>query len=254
MLQYCMKSHQSLSELIHFFSSFNLKSSNDMLPLFTEEDPPYLGANALLLMCMCFMAFFAHYNAPRYYIELKRNTVHRFSQVTNVSFAASALFYFLIGSLGYFTFGSNTNGFILNNYSQTDDLASACRFAIAIALTFTYPLPFIGVRDGILDLFSVGIGWQTAININALTIAMLSIFTALAYKFTDLGLVSAVGGAAFGTAVTFVFPSIMFFSAVSSLPPTEVSFWLQCESLLVLLLMLFGIVMGAIGVIEVLRN
>lgn len=244
--------HKEVTPITQHLS--NLKSSNDVMPLFTEEKPPHLGVNALLLMCMCFMAFFCHYNAPRYYIELKRNTVHRFSQVTNVSFAASALFYFLIGSLGYFTFGSNTDGFILNNYSQTDDLASACRFAIAIALTFTYPLPFIGVRDGILDLFSAGIEWQTAININALTVTMLSIFTALAYKFTDLGLVNAVGGAAFGTAVTFVFPSIMFLSAVSSLPPTEVSFQLRCESLLVLLLMLLGIVMGVIGVIEVSRN
>ena len=47
----------------------------------------------------------------------------------------------MIGALGYFTFGANTDGFILNNYSQKDDLASACRFAIAIALIFTYPLP-----------------------------------------------------------------------------------------------------------------
>jgi amino acid permease len=192
------------------------------------------------------MAFFCHYNAPRYYIELKQNTIPRFAQVTNTSFAASALIYFLIGALGYYTFGANTDGFILNNYSQTDDLASACRFAIAIALTFTYPLPFIGTRDGILDLFSVSDEWQNSTNLNILTVGMLTIFTGLAYKFTDLGLVNAVGGAAFGTAVVFLFPSIMFYSAVSSLPDYEVTYRLKCESIIVLCLMFVGIVMGAI--------
>lgn len=200
------------------------------------------------------MAFFCHYNAPRYYIELKQNTIPRFSQVTNTSFAASALIYFLIGALGYYTFGANTDGFILNNYSQTDDLASACRFAIAIALTFTYPLPFIGTRDGILDLFSVSDEWQNSTNLNILTVGMLTIFTGLAYKFTDLGLVNAVGGAAFGTAVVFLFPSIMFHSAVSSLPDYEVTYRLKCESIIVLFLMFVGIIMGTIGVIEVLAG
>lgn len=223
-------------------------------PLFSEEEPPELGASALLLMCMCFMAFFCHYNAPRYYVELKRNTIPRFSQVTNTSFAVSALIYFLVGALGYFTFGANTDGFILNNYSQNDDLASACRFAIAIALTFTYPLPFIGTRDGILDLFSVSEEWQNSTNLNVLTVGMLSVFTALAYKLTDLGLVNAVGGAAFGTAVVFLFPSIMFYSAISRLPDYEVSFWLRCESIMVLFLMVIGIIMGTIGVLEVLAN
>jgi amino acid permease len=199
------------------------------------------------------MAFFCHYNAPRYYIELKRNTIPRFSQVSNVSFAMSAAIYFLIGGLGYYTFGSNTTGFILNNYSQTDDLATACRFAIAVALTFTYPLPFIGTRDGILDLFSVGSEWQNSTNLNCLTVAMLAVFTALARKFTDLGLVNAIGGAAFGTAVVFLFPSIMFYCAVKNLPG-DVTFWTRCESILVLMLMTIGIIIGTVGVIEVLSH
>ncbi|KAL7515792.1 hypothetical protein ACHAWX_000869 [Stephanocyclus meneghinianus] len=234
-------------------SGKHLGSSIKATPLFVEGAPPPLGANALLLMCMCFMAFFCHYNAPRYYIELKTNTIPRFSQVTNVSFGISALIYFLIGALGYFTFGANTDGFILNNYSQTDDLASACRFAIAIALIFTYPLPFIGTRDGILDLFSIGAEWQTSTNLNALTVGMLSMFTLMAYKFTDLGLVNAVGGAAFGTAVVFVFPSIMFYSAVNQLQG-DASYWIKCESVLVMVLMCVGIVMGAIGVMVVVTD
>ena len=74
-----------------------------------------------------------------------------------------------------------------------------------------------------------------------------------AYKFTDLGLVNAVGGAAFGTAVVFLFPSIMFYSAVAQLKE-EASFRLRCESMLVLLLMLVGIVLGVVGVMVVVTS
>lgn len=168
-----------LTQMKSNFRSIYPQSSIEWKPEFVDVPPPPLGANSLLLICMCFMAYFCHYNAPRYYIELQRNTIPRFTKVTNVSFGISACVYFIVGVIGYYTFGASTDGFVLNNYSQNDDLASACRFAIAVALSFTYPLPFIGTRDGILDLFSVSQEWQNSTNLNFLTVAMLSGFTAL---------------------------------------------------------------------------
>ena len=81
-----------------------------------ESDKPIIPAvsDIFLLLCMCFQAFFCHYNAPRYYMELKRNTIERFSFVSNVAFGISAVIYFVIGGLGYYTFGSSVDGFILN--------------------------------------------------------------------------------------------------------------------------------------------
>jgi len=140
----------------------------------------------------------------------------------------------------------------LQNYSTNDDLASICRFAIAVSLAFTYPLPFIGTRDGILDLFSVSDEMQTSTNLNILSLVVLSVITSLASNFKDLGLVNAVGGGALGTAVVFVFPSIMFVYAVTSLK--EVSFWLKFESFMCLMLMAVGITMGIIGVTTVVTD
>lgn len=121
-----------------------------------------------------------------------------------------------------------------------------------MALAFTYPLPFIGTRDGILDLFSIDEALQTSTNLNILSILILSVFTALGCHFTDLGLVNAVGGAALGTAVVFIFPSLMFYAAVKN--QKHASFWLRCESYFCLLLMLIGIAMGVVGVIEVVKK
>ena len=47
-------------------------------------------------------------------MELKRNTIERFSCVSNVAFGTSAVIYFVIGALGYYTFGINSDGLILN--------------------------------------------------------------------------------------------------------------------------------------------
>lgn len=119
-----------------------------------------------------------------------------------------------------------------------------------MSLAFTYPLLFIGARDGILDLFSVDEEYQTSTNLNLLSIAVLSVFTALASQLNDLGLVNAVGGASLGTAVVFIFPSVMFYFAVRR-NGKEATFSLQCESIFCLTLMIAGIAIAVIGVKEV---
>ncbi|KAL7541626.1 hypothetical protein ACHAXR_012188 [Thalassiosira sp. AJA248-18] len=225
----------------------------ELQPLFYSDEPVIPAVTDIfLLVCMCFQAFFCHYNAPRYYMELERKSIERLMCVSHVAFGVSAVTYFVIGALGYYTFGQHSAGLILNNYSANDGLALICRFAIAVSLAFTYPLPFIGTRDGILDLFSVNNEMQTSTNLNILSIVILSVITALACRFTDLGLVNAVGGGALGTAVVFVFPSIMFYSAVKK--EKEASFWLKCESIMCLLLMIAGIAIGVIGVIVVVTD
>lgn len=198
----------------------------EMRPLF-ETDEPVMPAmsDLFLLLCMCFQAFFSHYNAARFYQELERNTIERYSCVTKVAFGVAGALYFVMGAFGYYTFGANSDGNILNvsksethlralafdvlthstqNYSADDDLISICRFLFVVALAFTYPLPFIGARDGVLDLFSVNEERQTSRNLDLLSVVLLSVVTALAWHFPDLGLVNAVGGGALGTGVVFV--------------------------------------------------
>jgi len=222
--------------------------SEDMKPSFGAVGAAgALSADVFILVCMTFQAYFAHYNAPRYYVELKRNTITRFGGVVASSFGISALLYVLLAVFGFLTFGENSDGFILNNYSTSDDLATICRVCIAVALVFTYPLPFIGMRDGILDLLEVPIQKQTSQNLNVLTVVILTVITLLAMNFTDLGIVNAVGGALFGTAVVFIFPALMFRDAMHGLGFHATTKQLQ-ESRFSVWLMWFGITIGALGV------
>ena len=76
-------------------------------------------------------------------------------------------------------------------------------------LVCSYPLCFIGARDGLLDLFKTPQAKRTDALFNKITVGMIAAITAMAAKLTDLGLVAGVGGATFGTALVFVYPTIM---------------------------------------------
>ena len=66
----------------------------------------------------------------------------------------------------------------------------------------------MSARDGLLDLFKVSSEKRTTGAINKLTVGLMGIVTVLAAKLTDIGLVASVGGATFGTALVFVYPTI----------------------------------------------
>ncbi len=60
----------------------------------------------------------AHFNAPKFYTELKNNTVKRYNILVSSSFAISIAIFTAIACAGFLTFGSASSGLILNNYAN----------------------------------------------------------------------------------------------------------------------------------------
>lgn len=112
----------------------------------------FTSLKSLTLVSILSTGYVAHYNAPKYYYELKDHTTGRFNVVVTVGFWCAAATYTLSSSLGFLTFGQNSLGFILDNYSYRDPLATAARFGVAVSVIFAYPLLFHGGRDGLLAL------------------------------------------------------------------------------------------------------
>jgi len=198
-----------------------------------------LSPQSLILTSMLANAYIAHFNAPKFLAELKNNTMGRFSQVIGWSFGSSIALYCIITALGFLTFGAACDGLILNNYSTQDILMSFARVAVALSVTGSYPLLFDGTRDGLLDLFKVPKEKRTNSLFNKLTIGVLAGTTLVASKLTDLGLVASVGGATFGTALVFIYPTIMFLKSQKGESTKESTF---AKFIAVL-----GVIMGAIG-------
>lgn len=134
--------------------------------------------------------------------------------------------------------GGASNGLILNNYSTKDTLMSLSRIAIAISITCSYPLIFVGARDGILDLFRIKSRDDKLLN--QITFGLLGVITLVASQLTDLGLVASVGGATFGTALVFIYPTVMFLKQQKQRTK---------ETIPAATIGVLGVIMGAIGTV-----
>jgi amino acid permease len=112
---------------------------------------------------------------------------------------------------------------------------------------FTYPIVFVGFRDGVLDVLELPHRMQTANNLNVLTVVLLTVITVVAAMCRDLGFINAVGGGTLATAIVFVFPTLMFRKVIQDkrepITPGE-----EREVQIALGLMVVGVTMGLIGV------
>lgn len=201
---------------------------------------------ALVLICMLSTAFVSHYNAPRFYVELKNPTLQRYNTVVGWSFVCCAALFSVFASAGFLTFGASCSGYILKNYAVNDILAAICRVAMSMSVIFTYPVLFVGFRDGLIDMIGLAHEDQTAGALNLISVVALAAVTTLAALWRDLTLIVSIGGATLSTVIIFVFPAIMFRSAVLSMGnqatkslklEVRVSFWI----------MGLGILMGVLG-------
>eukprot|EP00546_Thalassionema_frauenfeldii_P011963 CAMPEP_0178913122 /NCGR_PEP_ID=MMETSP0786-20121207/10661_1 /TAXON_ID=186022 /ORGANISM="Thalassionema frauenfeldii, Strain CCMP 1798" /LENGTH=469 /DNA_ID=CAMNT_0020585817 /DNA_START=182 /DNA_END=1591 /DNA_ORIENTATION=- len=202
-----------------------------------------LHPSAFILICMLSTAYMAHFNAAKFFTELKDNTIKRFNTVVSTSFGISVAIFAAITSLGFLTFGGNSSGLILNNYSAQDSLMSLSRIAVAISLIFSYPLAFQGARDGALELF--GIKDRSNKTLNTVTVALLALVTGLAYSLRDVSLVLAFSGAILGNALIYVFPALMLRGSVKKMKDASAA--LKREAKFAMGVAGLGIGFGAVG-------
>mmetsp|Transcript_5153 Transcript_5153/g.9121 ORF Transcript_5153/g.9121 Transcript_5153/m.9121 type:complete len:546 (-) Transcript_5153:44-1681(-) len=206
--------------------------------------------NALILVCMLSTAYMAHFNAPKFYLELRNNTIQRFNAVVGWGFGISILLTGFITMIGFLTFGKACDGLVLNNYAGTDIWMGLSRIAVAVSLVFSYPLAFTGCRDGFLDLANVPVENRSSGMLNFVTIGLLGVLTTLACSLTDVSFVLAFGGATLGNLLTYVYPALMYKAVVAQKN-------LKGEQLGVTVAMgscVLGIIMGIIGAFMAIRS
>jgi len=165
-------------------------------------------------------AFLAHYNAPKMYKELAppedgSSKVPTFNLVVAGAFGLAALLCGSIMAAGFLTFGGASQGLILNNYATADGLAFVARIGIGLSIIFSYPLNFVGLREGVLSLVNASDkAGRTDVHIISTVLLMVAV-NGLALFVKNLGLVVSLGGAILGSALVYIFPALM--SVVHSL-------------------------------------
>ena len=96
-----------------------------------------LSPSSLVLVAMLSTAYVVHFNAPKFYNELKNNTIPRFNTMVTASFGISIFLTVVVAVAGFLTFGQSSSGLILNNYSNKDMLMSLSRIAVAMSIVFS---------------------------------------------------------------------------------------------------------------------
>jgi len=216
------------------------------------------SSNAFVLISMLSTAYMAHYNAPKFYESLR--DAPKFRTLVQWGFGGSILLMALVTAAGYLTFGAASQGLILNNYNTHDKLMTASRFAVTLSLIFSYPLAFVGVRDGVLEFAKVPPEKRTDTLLNTLTVILLALVTALALLVSDLRLVMAFGGATWGNALTYVLPSYMMHKycqklrAKSSSKKSAVDELVLKEWPWAMVNGLLGLAMGCIGTVSAIQS
>jgi len=227
---------------------------------FTEAPPDKgshlftFGISSLLLVNGLAVAFLCHYNGCKYYREYKEHTPGKFGNKVSIAFGAVSVIFALAMTLGYATFGSLSDGVILNNYSTNDIFANFARLGMGAANVCSFPLMFSGLREQALALIveaspamkgTCDLVWFQ----NVFSACMLMVITVVAILVTDASLVVGLVGSICGSATIYVIPCILFDRASTLFTPSKYS---KAEQFLVRLIGCVGVFLMVAGAVATL--
>lgn len=207
------------------------------------------GHVVFVLISMISTAFSAHYNAPKFWIDLKNKTPTRYNAVVATAFSFAVVIYMTVMWTGFLTFGGHSTGFILNNYSSRDQFATLARLAVGLAILFGYPLTFSALREGAFDLLRLPVtGDARTQAVVPVTVTLLSVITALALVLKNLGIVVALSGALIGATLIYFVPAVMNICNIRSKSAASASRRQQVELVANYGMALSGLAIAVIGV------
>eukprot|EP01041_Mallomonas_annulata_P004741 gene4741-9415_t len=161
------------------------------------------------LLSYCFVT---HYNAPRFYNELKHKNSERFLTLSSISFSIAGLIYITTMLLGLTLFGIHSKPFILNNFVSSDPLALIARSAFGASVLASFPLIFLSMRNWLMSVTSKKFHFISGRR--PITAFLLTLICGLAVRFKDVSVVGSLSGAIFGSTMMFIFPPIMYIRAL----------------------------------------
>mmetsp|Transcript_75605 Transcript_75605/g.204134 ORF Transcript_75605/g.204134 Transcript_75605/m.204134 type:complete len:432 (-) Transcript_75605:186-1481(-) len=213
-----------------------------------------LSVTTMVLLASLSTAFIAHYNAPKFYSQMRKRSPSRFNAVVTVAFSVAFGIYVWVMAVGYLTFGTGCEGLILNNYSEEDPWAMGARVAIGFAVLFGFPLSFTALRDSTMATF--GLNPEQRRWFYGTTSVLIVLITVLGCELDDLGLVNSLGGAVFGALITLVFPATLFYCSARKeareVKSGEKRRWFASERPFMLVLLALGVFLLLFGSVIVL--
>jgi amino acid permease len=165
-------------------------------------------------------------------------------KVTMGGFSTATIINCWIMAFGFLTFGSNSQGVILNNYSTLDTCATFCRFLTTVSVIGGYPFLISACRSEFLELMRNG---TTSERETEITFVMLLSLTLASMVISNAGFVIGLVGAVLGSAIVYIFPSLLYLTHTAKLVDTKNDTRIRVERMFCRLLIAFGVVSALLG-------
>eukprot|EP00873_Tetraselmis_striata_P003597 jgi/Tetstr1/423861/TSEL_014485.t1 len=169
------------------------------------------GMSALTTMPIVVVAANAHYNAPRYYAELRDRSTARLGVIVGSALSLCVVVYLAVALAGYLEYGAVTQGDMFNTYPASDGAATAGRAALSVHLAMTFPLIFNALRLSVHTLFFRGSASDMSAR-RAATYAAVLVppLVVVGAALPEIATVFAFNGSLFGALIVYIYPAAMY--------------------------------------------
>ncbi|XP_055250446.1 sodium-coupled neutral amino acid symporter 1 [Moschus berezovskii] len=192
---------------------------NSTSPNSTNADmctPKYVTFNSKTVYALptIAFAFVCHPSVLPIYSELKDRSQKKMQMVSNISFFAMFVMYFLTAIFGYLTFYESVQSDLLHKYQSKDDiLILTVRLAVIVAVILTVPVLFFTVRSSLFELAK-----KTKFNLCrhvVVTFILLVIINLLVIFIPSMKDIFGVVGVTSANMLIFILPSSLYLKITS---------------------------------------
>ncbi|KAJ5559925.1 hypothetical protein N7513_002324 [Penicillium frequentans] len=160
-------------------------------------------------------AFVCHHNSLLIYGSLKRPTLDRFATVTHYSTGVSLVMCLAMGIAGFLSFGSKTQGNVLNNFPSDNILVNIARFCFGLNMLTTLPLEAFVCRSVMTTYYFPDEPFNPHRHL-IFTTALVVTSMILALITCDLGSVFELIGATSAASLAYIFPPLCYIKLSSA--------------------------------------
>ncbi|KAJ5653355.1 hypothetical protein N7490_000358 [Penicillium lividum] len=160
-------------------------------------------------------AFVCHHNSLLIYGSLKRPTLDRFATVTHYSTGVSLIMCLAMGLAGFLSFGSKTQGNVLNNFPSDNILVNIARFCFGLNMLTTLPLEAFVCRSVMTTYYFPDEPFNPHRHL-IFTTALVVTSVVLSLMTCDLGSVFELIGATSAASLAYIFPPLCYIKLSST--------------------------------------
>ncbi|KAL2013860.1 hypothetical protein VTN00DRAFT_1385 [Thermoascus crustaceus] len=154
-------------------------------------------------------AFVCHHNSLLIYGSLKKPTLDRFALVTHYSTGVSMLMCLAMALAGFLSFGSKTDGNVLNNFPSDNIMVNIARFCFGLNMLTTLPLEAFVCRSVMTTYYFPDEPFNPNRHL-IFTTSLVVTSMAMALITCDLGAVFELIGATSASALAYILPPLCY--------------------------------------------